>query len=177
VEINNFTEINTNDLQAVIVLMKSLIYDRTQGDVDYALSLERENVYTAVSLKGAYNISDRNRVGVAAAGLREALRLSTIAKIKSDWAVTDIVGFTDNTNVLICLKRAACYLPLTSTIQALIPQDLDAFTFVKANNVERVLLELYSVYSMVLGGLYCGDGYASDFDAPDEQIFDNYWSS
>ena len=54
-------------------MTKDLIFDRTQADVNYALDCERNGIYTDVNLRGAYNISDRNRVGEAVNFIIECL--------------------------------------------------------------------------------------------------------
>ena len=168
--------INMNEL---IEILDNLIHDRTQSDVDYALACERNGVYIEDDLKGAYNVSDRNRVGnavnfivdcLAHVGMYEA-RLNVI---RDDWHEYDIARPADNGKVLSALANLKLLLPYSQT--AAVPSSLDGLTHQKANAVERVIYDVYGVFVRLWQSwLFCGDGFASDFDAPDTQIFDDNW--
>ena len=153
-------------------ILNSLIYDRTQADVDYALSLQQNSVHAPENLRGAYNVSDRNRVGSAINWLIDAMNMLRF-RAKDNWNEYDITKLADNANTLDCLtelKRLLSYGVVTA-----IPVDLDKLSYQKANNVERVLYQIGSAYAWI-SELYAGDGYASDFDAKDMQIFDDNWN-
>ena len=151
-------------------ILNSLIYDRTQADVDYALSLERESVYAEEDLKGAYNCSDRNRIGSAINYLADGVKLLG-GNVKDNWVETDTAKTTDNANTIACLKRLRQILSFGAETD--IPDDLDSLTYQKANAVERSLFETYSAYMWIADNmLLCGDGYSSDFDAYNHQMFD-----
>jgi len=137
-------------------IIESLIYDRTQSDVDYALSLEQDSIYTDEDLKGAYNCSDRNRVGGAINYLTDGMELLGF-RVKDNWIETDIAKITDNINTLSCLDRLRQIL----TPEITIPENLDGFIYQKANAVEQLLYEMYSAYIWITDNtLFCGDGYA-----------------
>ena len=151
-------------------ILDSLIYDRTQGDVDYALSLRNSGVYTDENLRGAYNISDRNRVGRVINYLISELNLVRL-HAKDDWVETDITKISDNDNIIVCLNRLRQVLEFEAVTE--IPEDLDNLTYQKVNAVERVLYELCCAYFWICdASIFAGDGYASDFDAVNRQIFD-----
>ena len=154
----------------------SLIYDRTQADVDYALMLERESIYTKELLRGAYNASDRLRVAEAINYLASLVRLNSI-HVRDDWNpisfAVQIATVADNENTVEALNVLKAFLP---GISATVPADLDRLSYNKANDVERVLFELYGVY-MRLNAFFVGDGYASDFDVGGgAQAFDDNWN-
>jgi hypothetical protein len=142
------------------------IRDRTQADVDYALGLERDGVYTEENLKGAYNISDRNRVGrtvnYIADCLKDTGKHEVYINIKDDWAVYDIIKPEDHEKVLASLIYLKYLLPYDKT--ETVPQNLDSLTYQKANTVENILYDIYGVFSRLLDSwLYCGEAYASEF--------------
>jgi len=163
--------VNINDI------LKSLIYDRTQSDVDYARTLMQNGVQTDENLRGAYNISDRNRVGNAINRISQFLRdlgMSEVqVRVKSDWTVYDIIRSGGSEPVLSALRLLKSLLP-GSTGE--VPDSLDGLTYEKANAVERVLYDICGILFM-LTELRAGDGYASGFDARDEQTFDDYWGN
>jgi len=151
-----------------------LIFDRTQADADHALSLEREGIYTGENLRGAYNSSDRNRVGAALNYLLGALRhngYEHMGHVKSDWHLTDIVRERDNAEVIAQLGEARRVLP---QISHEIPYNLDYLDLRKANAVERILFDMFENYDRLLDTwLWCGEGYAGD--AFEEHKFDDWW--
>ena len=167
--INN-EQITDNNLKSITA---SLIYDRTQADADYALSLEQNSIYTNEDLKGAYNCSDRNRVGGAINYLTDNMKLLGF-RVKDNWVETDIAKTTDNANSLACLNRLRQLLSYGSYgITAALPADLDSLTYQKANDIERVLCEVGGAFLWISdAAMYAGDGYVSDFDAFNQQVFD-----
>lgn len=167
---------NDYDVNRLNGITESLIFDRTQADVDYALMLERESVHIDIDLKGAYNSSDKNRVGGAVNYIAALMQVFDV-KSRADWTAGDIVKSPDNANIIRCLHRLARFLPC-QTIE--IPDDLDRLSYQKANAVERVLFDMYGIYSRICGAVvFCGDGYPADsqheFDAPNTQMFDDAW--
>jgi len=171
----NTDSINMPELKSIA---GKLIYDRTQADVDYALELRSKFIYSAQDLKGAYNISDRNRVGRTVNYIAELLRTGgnneASINIREDWNEYDIIKRGDNEPVLsalICLKK---YFPDDKITE--IPDSLDGLTYQKANALENVLYDFCGVFLRIgESWIYCGDGYVSEFDALDKQIFDDYW--
>lgn len=167
------TETTINKLNAIL---KSLIFDRTQSDVDYALDCVKNAVYNAGDLKGAYNISDRNRIGGAVNNISEFLvnagMFEARLNIKNDYDYGDIIRRGNHDEILAALKCLKFLLPYSQTPE--IPASLDAITYQKANALERILYDSGGVLVQFLASwLYCGDGYASDFDAWSWQGWDN----
>jgi hypothetical protein len=148
---------------------KNLIFDRTQSDVDYALECERNGIYTDENLRGAYNISDRNRVGEAVNFIIGCLKGTGIYNlrdklIKDDWNAYGIITHEDNSRVLSSLENLKRVLPYDKT--AAVPESLDSLTYQKANIIENIIFDLYGVFLRLMDSwLYFGDGYLSDFDA------------
>jgi len=168
-------EINITELNNI---SEKLIFDRARADVDYALNLERNNIYSEENLRGAYNISDRNRVGTAVNFIAKCLKNAGIYEsraniIKDDWNIYDIIIHEDNQKVLDSLKSLKILLPYNQnnqnnknkTEEIEIPESLDSLTYQKANITEEIIFELYGVFSRFLDSWnYCGDGFATDFD-------------
>ena len=163
------------DIDELTGITKKLIRDRTQADADYALFLERNMTYTEENLKGAYNISDRNRVGKTinyiADCLRNIGRYEVRTDLREDWGVYDIVKPGDNQKVLATLAYLKWHLPYDKTEE--VPQDLDSLTYQKANTVENILFEIYGVFVRLCDAwFYCGEAFASDFDVWNWQGWD-----
>ena len=153
-----------------------LIRDRTQADVDYALSLELGGVYTDENLKGAYNISDRNRVGRAVNYIAECLRntgrYEARQELREDWNIYDIVRPEDNKKVLTVLAFLKFQLPHEETEE--VPQSLDNLTYQKANAVENILFDVCEVFERLLDSwFHFGEAYASEFDVWNWQGWDD----
>ena len=169
--------INISELENII---NSLIYDRTQVDVDYAITCERNNIYIDEDLRGAYNVSDKNRVGGAIDFIVDCLAYIGVAEaldsvVRDDWDMYGIVRPGDNREILAALAGLKRLLPYNGTPN--VPRSMDALTFRTANTVERIIWEIYGVFTRLWGSwLFCGDGCASEFDTEDKQIFDDNWT-
>jgi hypothetical protein len=165
------------DINELINLAGELIRDRTQYDVDYALFLERNMTYTDENLKGAYNISDRNRVGGAvnyiADCLRNTGRHEVRTKIRDDWDIYDIIKPEDNEKVLAALVYLKYHLPYDETEN--VPQSMDNLTYQKANTAENILFDLYGAFERLHESwFYSGEAFASEFDVWNWQGWDIY---
>lgn len=138
-----------------------LIFDRRQADVDHALRLKYESVYTDENLRGAYNSSDRIRVASAVNFLSDTLRnngYQLIGNVKSDWKESDIVKAGDNAKLIALLRDINRVLP---QISLEIPDNLDYLSWRKANAVEHVLFDMFENYDRLADvWLWCGEGYA-----------------
>ena len=154
-----------------------LIHDRTQADVDYALTCESEGIYTVENLRGAYNISDRNRVGEAVNFIVDCLKSVGVFEaspniIRQNWGVYDIVKPRDNQKVLESLTKLKQLLPYNKTLS--VPDNLDGLTYQRANAVESIICDLYGVFTRLWDSwMYCNDGYMSDFDPFNRQDWDD----
>lgn len=156
--------------------MLNLITDRTAGDVSRIayLRTKRWQDMTAdeqsewiSELKGAYNASDLNRV-------EEAVRYLTV-QLKEMGYPLDLVVFTDwtreskpNTEDLARyfsnIARLRVLLPAVYESTPPAPEaDLAAFTYEKANDLEKILLDIEEIMGKIADSwLYLGDLYMGE---------------
>lgn len=131
-----------------------LITDRTAEDVKHVQELAQkiaegiatneELVEYLTNLKGAYNVSDLNRVGRAVKYIQERLHeigITINVTAQSDWTEDD---YNDATAMEYYLKDIKAVhtalgsgerLPLPSS-----PDDINALTYDDANAIEKILL-------------------------------------
>lgn len=135
--------------------LDNLIFDRTQSDVDRVKQLTAalvagtataaERAEFLAGMKGAYNATDLNRVGVAVNYLRNRLSddAGTYVDVspKTDWAETDIPDQQQATQYIADIQniRAAFLLP-DGTPDA--PDTLTGLTYSGANAIETILYNL-----------------------------------
>lgn len=131
-------------------IIDTLVTDRTQADVErvrelaakgFSAMTAAEQAEWLAGMKGAYNASDMNRVGIALNYL--AARLSSICgksiawTAKTDWAVTDI----------ITASQAEAYRKQIQDIRDALTYpagtpdapELGRLTYTGANDIERIL--------------------------------------
>lgn len=154
--------------------MLDLITDRTQADVNRALSLaakgwakmtDAERVEWLTDLKGFYNASDLNRVGSAVAFLRDLFATHGYfvdVSPKTDWAVADKPTPGQMDTYINNIHAIRDRLPaLAGTPPA--PGDAQKLTHTEANDIERILLNVYGIldllsrYWLECGEIYCGE--------------------
>ena len=169
---NLIKAINIYELNAIA---NGLVFDRMQSDVDHAIDCMKNCIVSGQDLKGAYNLSDKNRVAAAAKYINECMRSigrhEASVKIKDNWNVFDIVKETDNEEVVTALKYLKSLLPEAPTAE--VPGDLENLSYIKANTVERVLYDLCGMFARYLDAwFYCGEAFASDFDPYNWQGWD-----
>lgn len=101
-------------------------------------------ILPTAATKGAYNYSDLNRVERAVRDIAEAVGLTLTTK--TDWSVWDVPTVSDVARYLgnIAALRDAC------GVDAVLPEDMDRFTYSEANTLERVLLECNARVDAVL---------------------------
>lgn len=159
---------------ATIILkdLEALITDRTQTDVDYlrdlqlkgyaAMTDEEKAAWSSGTVKGAYNASDLNRVGVALNYLRSMLAdlgyLSPSAfEAKTDWAMTEIpsaVEFFKYLTYVSLIRDATKQFAETP----LAPADAGAFNYSGANDIEKILLASeYILENIRASWFFCDD--------------------
>ncbi len=120
--------------------MDDLIYDRTQADVTYALN----NPSSESFLKGAYNYVDFNRVESWCEYIANALNsynYKVDVMVKTNWSMSDFPTDQDFERIrqnILNLKNA--YVTFTA-----VPANLKNITYQKANDIERILDELFSI--------------------------------
>lgn len=152
-----------------------LITDRTQADVNRARALLRkwwagtmtdaEKAEWALDLKGTYNASDLNRVGAAVRYVAGRLReygYSVAVAPKEDWLVDDdpTAGQMESFRRDIAAIRAALAVkPSTPPV----PDSMDGLTYIEANNIEQILLDVDALLTLISQGLYySGEIYAGE---------------
>lgn len=154
-----------------------LITDRTQADVDrgqYLAGLWVGGKFTGTadelaewnsSLKGFYNASDLNRVGNAinyvAERFTEAGYLVQVSP-RIDWTEADIPLQSDMKHYLadVSALRELVTTPVTTPP---VPDDMEGLTYIEANNIEQILLDLDDILTRMISAyiysneVYCGE--------------------
>ena len=152
-----------------------LITDRTQADVDRVKALLRkwrdgtmtdaEKTEWALDLKGAYNASDLNRVGAAVeyvAGRLKGYGYSISVEPETNWVMDDIptAEQMETYRANIAAIRAALAVS-ADTPPA--PGSMDNLTYVEANNIEQILLDVDALLTLISQGwYYSGEIYAGE---------------
>jgi hypothetical protein len=155
----------------------NMVTDRTINDVDYWRSLQKKGyaamtdeekaVWNSGTMKGAYNVSDLNRVGTALNYLRESLADAGyidrhLFVAKTDWTVTDIPTADDLSKYLTYVSRirnATVHFPDTP----LTPAGTGTLNYNNANDIEKILLASEYILENIRAiwffcdDLYCGE--------------------
>lgn len=154
-----------------------LITDRTQEDVDAVTGLirkpysqwtaeEKEKFPDAVS-RGSYNNTDMNRVTLAASHLADKFigygynpNFEPVypAQGRTEWRETDWPTSSLTNAYLANIERLRDMM----SIQLPLPEDMSAFTYEQANQIERVLVELDTYAPMLNNAFYAGEIYAGE---------------
>lgn len=151
-----------------------LITDRTKADVDRVKELASKG-YDAMSdaekaewggeMKGAYNASDLNRVGLAVDYLTSRLRSYGIlaeTAPKMDWTVDDAPTISQMRQYLAdveALRSAIAVLQTTPVV----PPDMDGLTYTEANDIEKILTDIDRlITNMTAAWFYSGDIYSGE---------------
>ena len=153
----------------------NLITDRTRADVDRVRALLRkwrdgtmtdaEKTEWALDIKGAYNASDLNRVGAAVryvAGRLYEHGYKVAVAPKDDWLEDDdpTAGQMETYRANIAAIRAALAVS-AGTPPA--PGSMDNLTYVEANHIEQILLDVDALLTLISQGwYYSGDIYAGE---------------
>jgi len=136
-----------------VILRLDLITDRTAADVAQGTD------------KGFYNASDLNRVGAAVeyiAGRFAALGYACPVTVKKDWLTSDAPTQrqmeTYRQNIVTLRGQIAV---MQSTPNA--PASMAGLDYVKANNIEQILLDLDALIDKLIKSWYfSGDLYAGE---------------
>lgn len=153
------------------------ITDRTQLDVlrwrqlrDKGLAkmteAERAEWFSG-TMKGAYNVSDLNRVGLALNVIRNRLAATgyvspSVYNAKTEWQTGELLTTTDLAYYLACVKTVReAITQYKTTPQA--PTDAGALDYQEANNIEKILLDINHIIDnltaafVFLGDMQCGE--------------------
>ena len=145
--------VSTNYTLTLYYGLLSLITDRTRADVENETD------------KGFYNASDLNRVGAAVeyiAGRFAALGYACPVSVKKDWLTSDAPTAsqleTYRQNIVTLRSRIAV---MQSTPDA--PASMAGLDYVKANNIEQILLDLDALINKLIKSWYfAGEVYAGE---------------
>lgn len=145
--------VSTNYTLTLYYGLLSLITDRTRADVENETD------------KGFYNASDLNRVGAAVeyiAGRFAALGYACPVTVKKDWLTNDAPTAsqleTYRQNIVTLRSRIAV---MASTPEA--PASMAGLNYVKANNIEQILLDLDALITNITKSWYfSGELYAGE---------------
>lgn len=144
---------STNYALTLYYGLLTLITDRTRADVANQTD------------KGFYNASDLNRVGAAVeyiAGRFAALGYACPVTVKKDWLTTDAPTQrqmeTYRQNIVTLRGQIAV---MQSTPEA--PASIAGLSYVKANNIEQILLDLDALIDKLIKSWYfAGELYAGE---------------
>lgn len=165
----------TTEVKATLYYGIQLITDRTQADVDRVVTLrkkwmngmitaEEKNEYLA-GMKGAYNATDLNRVGAAMeyiAGKLFDAGYGDGLKVKQDWKMPDVPSETNLRYYLDALNSLRAWF-VTKTTTPDTPPDIDRLTYIEANNIEQILMDLdFLIMQMIQSYIYSGDVYVGE---------------
>lgn len=145
--------VSTNYSLTLYYGLLSLITDRTRADVENQTD------------KGFYNASDLNRVGAAVeyiAGRFTALGYACPVTVKKDWLTTDAPTASQmeayRRNIVTLRGQIAV---MQSTPNA--PASMAGLNYVKANNIEQILLDLDALIDKLIKSWYfSGELYAGE---------------
>ena len=145
--------VSTNDALTLYYGLLSLITDRTRADVENETD------------KGFYNASDLNRVGAAVEYIADrftALGYACPVTIKQDWLPTDAPTASQmeayRQNIVTLRSQIAV---MASTPEA--PASMAGLNYVKANNIEQILLDLDALIDKLIKSWYfSGELYAGE---------------
>ena len=118
--------------------MDKLIYNRTEEDVAYA----KNNQSSSTFLKGSYNYTDLNRIEEWCEYIAtelEAVGYETSLNFKTNWSMDDFPTQAQ-------LERIRSNVDtLKTTFHAFtnVPTNLNKMTYQKANDIEKILDEIY----------------------------------
>ena len=145
--------VSTNYTLTLYYGLLSLITDRTRADVANQTD------------KGFYNASDLNRVGAAVeyiAGRFAAIGYACPVTVKKDWLTTDAPTASQmeayRQNIATLRGQIAA---MQSTPNA--PASMAGLNYVKANNIEQILLDLDALIDKLIKSWYfSGELYAGE---------------
>lgn len=148
-------------------MLDNLITDRTQADFErwrtlrdkgYEAMTEEERAEFAGDMKGAYNASDLNRVGVALNYLKDRLTaagylLGIEFSAREDWTENEIPTaeqFTAYLKAVETIRAALTRKPTTPQT----PADVGGLDIQGANDIERILLDVEDQINKMLSARF-----------------------
>lgn len=160
---------------ALTVRGYEFITDRTQYDVlrwqqlrdkGYSAMTETERAeWNSGTMKGAYNVSDLNRVGLALNRIRD--RLAAVGYIhpaafamRENWNTGDTYTAVDLSYYLAAVKAVRNAITQLENTPAA-PTDSGALNYIEANNIEKILLDV----NRIIDNLTAVFVYAGEFQS------------
>jgi len=138
--------------------MDELIYDRTQSDVEYALSHQDSEDF----LKGAYNYTDLNRIETWCEYLATQLNsfnYSATITTKTDWSMSDFPTKAE----LLRIKNNVSILKNIFQLASTIPENMEKMTYQKANQIEKAIHDMdLSLSGMIELFNYSGEFFSGE---------------
>ena len=136
-----------------MIIMDTLITDRTQADVD------------ARNDKGTYNESDLNRVGAAMNYVADRLRAAGYdphISPKTDWKDEEWIDPEAQAvylGDLAELRKQFAMMKSTPTV----PPDMEGLTWQEANDIERILQDIDALLTNITAAwFYSGDLFSGE---------------
>lgn len=171
----NHTRLTTR-FDTVIYYGLHLVTDRTQFDVDRVNTLAKkgwenmtpeERSEWEIGLKGAYNCTDLNRVQTAVRYLRDRLAdvgyFLNLSDAKT-WTVQDVPTQAEMAEYLADIKAIRGVFTLLTTTPP-VPDTMVGLTYIKANNIEQILLDVDKLLSNVIASfVYSGDIFGGELE-------------
>lgn len=167
----------TGSFVAGYYFFPELVYDRTYADVMRWLELRNKGYanmtaaeraeWDAGNMKGAYNISDLNRVGEALNYLRDRLAAanylpSSIFSAETYWTTADIPTASDLRNYLRYVSTIREAMARYKTTPA-VPEYTGGLDYQEANNIEKILVDVDQLITNMLAARYCcGELYGGE---------------
>ena len=164
----------SSQLSTIIYYGLHLVTDRTQRDVDRVNSLARkgwanmtaeERADWELGLKGAYNYADLNRVQSAVRYLQDRFAGVGYFVNVSDaqtWTKQDAPTLAEMEDYLADVRAIRGVLTLLKTTP-LVPDTMVGLNYIKANNIEQILLDVDRLLSnMIAGFVYSGDIFGGE---------------
>lgn len=157
-----------------MLTIPSLIFDRTENDVDYIKELKikidlsgwnntflEDKTIWLGALKGRYDVSDQNRIETAVEVLKNNLISkgynTAVSTTKIDWAVTDILNITEQNRHLANIQAIRDVLPVFETTPN-VPLDMRFLNYLEANDIEKILYDVNILITNIEQTYkYCGD--------------------
>lgn len=156
--------------------MLDLVTDRTLDDYRRWLELRNkgwanmsaaERTEWAAPMKGAYGISDLNRVGAALNYLLRALADATYLSgdeftAKENWTATEVPTANDLSNLLLMVATIRGALTVWASTPRT-PADTGTLDYTGANNIEKILADVDQlVTNMIAAQYYSGELYSGE---------------
>lgn len=157
-------------------MLSNLITDRTSEDVQRFLLLRDKGVDNMTAseleewnggLKGAYNISDLNRVGAALNYVKDRLTDAGYLggnefAMRTDWNTGDIVtgkDFAEYLGAVASVRNAMTQYNTTPPA----PENIGSLDFQDANDIEKILIDIDKLITLMLASrYYMGELYSGE---------------